>query len=496
MLTKEDFLTRIAESITAYPAIAPLYHAEDPRILQPLMAMASMLSLLSAQQEVAMAEPFEKVRAATVLADAAMRGIVRKGTAARAQIKARNQGTTAFSIETGRVLLDSAGRPWRVETPVVVPAQGEGLFEALQIRSSSITHRVAGSYPFYAIEIPAADDDGYLAGLSVSDASGAFAYRARYVNTLAGERVYHVEADDRQRVYVRFGYDGVVATQPVDGDEIVLEVFYTAGEVTPEYESPFAFSYIASPLEAVVELQMERLLVAGQNPISMAVLSDLARYPSVYDDNAVFLGEFDFLVRRHFPSLQFLSVWNETTEERVRGANLESMNALFVACLSATGDEALRVETDPGTPVAPEIIDDEALTATQIQIRQKIAEADDSYRVRFVTPVRSPISLSIQATVATSYVASSVAEQIRALILSEFGEAAAAARRGRNKPLYARVYELLRKQVAALSTGGADFKVQIDDSAVLRPELWRYVAPESLMVTVQTANVITPAWGG
>jgi hypothetical protein len=63
---------------------------------------------------------------------------------------------------------------------------------------------------------------------------------------------------------------------------------------------------------------MDALLIAGQNPMPMSVLRDLARYPSVYDNNAVFLGEFDFLVRRNFPTLQFLSVWNESAEEQAR----------------------------------------------------------------------------------------------------------------------------------------------------------------------------------
>ncbi len=87
MLTKSDFQQAIADSINNYPAVAPLYQAGDPRIIQHLDAMATMLAMLSAQIETAMTEPFEKVRDSTVLADAAMRGIVRKGTPARVRVK-------------------------------------------------------------------------------------------------------------------------------------------------------------------------------------------------------------------------------------------------------------------------------------------------------------------------------------------------------------------------------------------------------------------------
>jgi hypothetical protein len=77
MYTKADFLKAIDNTIANYPAVAPFYYARDPRILQKLEAMATMLSMTSAQIEVAMAEPFEKSRDATILADAAMRGIIR-----------------------------------------------------------------------------------------------------------------------------------------------------------------------------------------------------------------------------------------------------------------------------------------------------------------------------------------------------------------------------------------------------------------------------------
>ena len=76
MLTKADFQRAIRDSISSYPAIAPLYQSGDPRVLQHLDAMATMLAMFSAQLETAMSEPFEKTRDATVLADAAMRGIV------------------------------------------------------------------------------------------------------------------------------------------------------------------------------------------------------------------------------------------------------------------------------------------------------------------------------------------------------------------------------------------------------------------------------------
>ena len=202
MLTKRDFQQAIVDSIATFPAVAPLYQAGDPRILQSLDAMATMLAMFSAQIETAMAEPFEKARDATVLADAAMRGVIRKASPGRVRITVKNGNNTAFTVDTGRTIIDSAGLSYIIETSAVIAANSTGTFDAVQIKREMINHTVSGSAPFYAIEIPTPTDDSYLSGISVSDLGGEYEYRERYVNTWPDERVFHVEADDTGSVFM------------------------------------------------------------------------------------------------------------------------------------------------------------------------------------------------------------------------------------------------------------------------------------------------------
>lgn len=475
MLTKSDFQQAIADSINNYPAVAPLYQAGDPRIIQHLDAMATMLAMLSAQIETAMTEPFEKVRDSTVLADAAMRGIVRKGTPARVRIKVSNKSSEACALVSGRNLFDSAGNIYRLETSATVAAGAATTVEATQIKEVTVSHTVAGSEPFYSILVPQSDD-GHLASISVSDAQGIYEHRERYVNTMAGDRCYHVEADHQQNVYVRFGLDGVVGVQPSTGTVINLLIGYTAGEVYPAYGSPFSFQYLQTPADSSVELAMDAMLIPGQNPVSMSILRDLARYPSVYDHNAVYLGEFDFLVRRNFPGLQFLSVWNEMREEQARGANVDHINTLFVAYAASGGYES---------------------NTTSQKIKDLILEADDSYKVKFYTPVISEIQVTINAVVAPSYRASDVKQQIIDVILRELGKGSPASRRGYSRPSYQRLYALLKAGVPALSAGESDVRLQIADDSMLtnKPEMWRYATTNSLSVTVDAESMATSVWG-
>jgi hypothetical protein len=496
MQTKLDFQQAIADTVDSYPAVAALYQAGDPRILQHLDAMATMLAMQSSQIEVAMAEVFEKVRDATVLADAAMRGIIRKARPGRVRITVTNNNAEPFNVETGRVLLDSAGNYYRVEVAAIVPIGETSAIEAIQIKTETITHVVSDSVPFYEIEIPDADDESYLSGIAVSDVNGDYEYRERYVNTLAGDRVFNVEADDRQNIYVRFGYDGIVGIQPVNGSTINLTITRTVGEIAPDPGSPFSFEYLLLPADSNVELELDVVLDSGQAPPDMATIRDMCKYPSVYDHNAVFLGEFEFVVRRQYSNTQFLSIWNELVEETARGANVDHINTLFVAVLSAEGNETTLTEPNPASPVAPTTILEASYTTTQRGIKKVIQDADDSYRVKFLTPVRSEIVMTITAVVSTSYVASDVQSKIAEAILAEYGAKAAASKRGGNRPLYKRVYALLKEKIIELADTNADLQVTIAQPiGDYRPELWRYVSAASLTVTVTTENIVSQSWG-
>lgn len=495
MYTKADFQQAVDDTIDNYPAIAPLYRAGDPRITQHIEAMATMLAMLSSQVEAAQAEPFDKVRDATVLADAAMRGIIRKARPGRARVTLSNNSNSGFTVQAGRNVLDSVGNLYRVDTPVTVAASGVGTFDVTQIQAETIQHTVSGAVPFYAIEIPDSDDGSYLSGIGISDNAGDFAYVERYVNVAADERVFHVESDDKQRVYVRFGQSGVVGVQPIDGTVITLTIYRSVGEITPSSSAPFSFEYVLTPQESEIDLTLQSVLDKGQNPPDMATLRDIINYPSVYDHNAVYLGEFEALVRRSYSDMQFLSVWNENIEETARGASVNNINVLFVACMSAGGTESILTEADPGAPVSPTLIADGSLTATQVGIKNVILAADDGYKVKFFTPVQSKIVMAITATVSTAYTSGDVQTQIENIILEAYGIASPAARRGAAKPLYQSVYKLLREKVAALSDGAADMQVSIAAyPGAHRPELWRYVAADSLTVTVTTANITVSGW--
>lgn len=509
MITKEQFTQAIENIVGSYPTIAALYKANDPRIRQNLEAQATMLAMFSSQVETSSAEPFEKVRDATVLADAAMRGIIRKAKPAVVTIKLTNNGTSNYTLAP-RQLFDSSGNQYTItSSAITVPPNETATFQAEQSTIEELTHTVSESgVPFYAIEIPESRDGSYLTAIpAVADAGDAYTYSERYVNVFAGDRVFHVEADDRQRVYVRFGSAGV-GVIPDKGQVITVLIHRCAGKIYPAAKSPFSFENI-SPFDLNIALNLDIVNDPGENPPDIATLREMIKYPSVYDHNAVYLGEFDFLVRRKFPPIadsaaqpagQFLSVWNESMEEPVRGASRYNINTLFVACCYDT--EAIRNEPDPnaqvppGAQISPIAIAETDLTSRQVEIRDLILGADDSYRVKFLTPVKSEIIMSVTATISTAYSAETTRKLIQDVLIAEFGINSPAATRGLNKPLYQRIYKILRSKVPALKDANSDVRVTITGHPnPNRPELWRHVAEGSLTIDVNQANITQTGWG-
>ncbi len=490
MITKDDFKAAQAALIAKYPELQARYVAGDPELLQGVEAVFAAFSMLSAQIEVAMAEPHAKTRDATVLADAALRGIIPKATPARVQLLAINKNTTDYEISSSRSLIDSSGRSYLVEKAVTVPALGSLMLDCVQGRTDVINHVVTEFKPFYAIEVPEADDGSYLASIAVSDSYGdSYDYRLKYTNTEVGEKVFHVEVDHNRVVYVRFGNDGVVGYQPAAGDVMTLAVSYCDGVVSLDTGSPFSFEYIETPEDSLIDLGMSSLLEAGSNPPGIEYIRELCKYPALYDDDAVFLGEFDFLVRKHFPDLSFLSVWNESIEEDVRGASTENINAIFVACFN--DDEQVLSDSS----LSPLKIISNNLTSTQADIRQRILSADDTYRVTFYTAIHYEIPVTITAYVPSSYIASTVKQQVIERILMSYGINSKAAKRGANNPGHREIYKLLEANIQALADNGADFIVSVQHEDIIRPELWRYVSISSLSVTIKTVNSSASAWG-
>ena len=477
MFLKSDFQAALVAAIASRPAAATAYQAGDPRLLAQLDAMATMMAMLSQQIDVAESEPFIKARLGTVMADAALKGVLPLGRPARVRLAVNNPGVGPVTIAAGRGVLDGKGRRYSVEGAATIGAGATVNITAQQLTTRQVLHTVAGTAPFYSVQIPPAADGAHLAGIDVSDAAGAFTYTPDFCNVEPGARVFHVETDEYRRVYLRFGAKDaatlVVGHQPVNGDLLTITVRECGGLVELDALAGFALEYVGSPAESLLKLTLNSLLAEGSGPPDTDTLRMLARYPALHDSNAVFLSNFDFLLRRHLSGVSFLAVWNEQIEESVRGASVNNINKLFVSFLI------------PG----------QSSGVSQDQIRQIIARADDSYKVAFVSHVAVPVPITVNAQVGVVHDPADVEAQIRAALLAEYGAGTVNASRGlQNLIRFQLLNQLLIDKVVALRDQISDFTVTVGVTPAALPEHYRYLSPGSITVTVTRIQSTTGLW--
>lgn len=477
MFLKSDFDAALRDAVLALPAVAEAYRAGDPRVLAQMDALTTMLAMISQQIDVAEVEPFLKARTGTVIADAALKGVLPLARPGRVQITVTNPGASPVTLASGRGVQDSKGLRYVVEASAVVPASGAATITAQQITSRDVLHTVSGGVPFYEVEVPPSPDDLFLCGVDVSDAAGAFAYAVDFCNVGPGDRVFHVETDEYRRVMLRFGAADasgfVIGHQPTNGDVLTIRVRECSGVIELDTGAGFSLEYVGNSAEAALKLTLASTLSKGSKPADVDTLRMLASYPALHDSNAVYLSNFDFLLRRHIAGIEFLSVWNEQAEEVARGPNLLNINKLFVSF----------------------VIPGQSAPVSEAAIRQIIGRADNSLRVAFVDPVFIGVPVTVNAQVSVVHDPGDVAAQIRTVLLSEYGRGSVNASRGLLSTFrLQQLNERLTGRVPALQDQLSDFTVTIGSTPAPLPEQFRYFSDGSITVNVTRASNATGLW--
>lgn len=474
MPTAQEFESAALAALSAFPTVAAFVQAGDPRALAQIRAQAAMLALLSDQVEVAQYEPFVKVRDSTVLADATHKGILPLARACRVSLSVKNGDTSVFVLAAGRRLLDPKGRIYMVESAASIPAGATQLIACSQMTTRTVAHVVPAAVPYHRTELTQTDADVYLNTLSVFKGAQEYAYAPDWFNVAINAFNYQVETDEQRRLFICFGARDVTGYGVQAGDSFEFRLTECEGSITDlKPLDTFSLEYVYTPADGKLVVTLASMLDQGADPPSIADLRVMSRYPSIYDHNAVYLGEFDFLLRRYLTGVRFLSVWNEQVEEAVRGPSTANINRLFVSGL-ITG------------------MSDAAFQARAVDL---ISRADNSYPVSFVSAVLYPVPVTIQARVSVVHDPSTVEAQIRAAILGVYGDGQPDVSRGQITPIRVQpINKLLKDSVLAFADEKSDFIVQISLPDSPMPEQFFYISSTSLTISVTRGDFNAGLW--
>lgn len=488
MTTKSEFLAAASIELTnpQYEKIAALYQAQDPRIVATIGAMAQMLEMYSAQQDLAETEVFIKARDNTVLSDATLKGILPLAKSAKVQVLVTNPSGNSITLSYGRRVLDDKGRVWRIATTLVVAANSIGTLLLEQNELRTIEHTVANDDPFYSITLPSNDEGLYLENIRIKDTIGnvdnLYEYAPEFMNVLDGSRVYHLETDEARQVTIRLGaQDGaslVYGFQPPINTVLTIELTETSGKLTIATGASFSLEYSNNIDEDALQMSVTGINSLGSNPLSLPVLRLLSRYNALYDHNAVYLSDFDFLIRRyHGDSINFLSVWNEQVEEQVRGYSVANINKLFISVQAKDALEQSTLEAD---------------------IHTLIQRADNSYKRAIVEVIPQAYPLTVTASVAAIHDTAQVTQQIKDTLLAIYGLGQIKVSQGlKNNFNRQEIYQTLKGAIPAFQDAISDFSVVINANLLpnpIYPEHYFYLHPTTNFSVVVTQ--LSDAGGG
>lgn len=470
--SKAEIRQAALNALSQFPTIALAAQAGDPRVLAQIGAQVEMVSMLAQHSDVGRYEAFTKSLDSTVLADATLKGILPLARPWRGVISLQNNGQTDFQVAAGRSFMDNKGRLYQSDASVTVLAGQSASVALTQKVIRTVTHQVQIAKPFYEIQVPVSDT-AHLTMIGVWKSGVEFAYSPEFVNITAGQLAYTVETDELRRLWVRLGDSDRVGVTVVAGDTFELRLTECEGAISDlSAGDTFTLQYILTPADGYVKATLDSVEDSGANPPTMADLRVMSRYPAIYDHNAVFLGEFDALLRRYLTP-RFLSVWNEQIEEDVRGASVNNINTLFVSG-QVEGMSNAQFEA---------------------RVRELITRADDSYRVVFLPTVITPVPVTIDASVSVVHDVDAVKAQITSAVLSEYGYGSKAVSRGMRNPVpNQELNELLKAKVPALQDASADFKATVTIPATLLPEQYLHVTAASLAVDVKRAKFGNSLW--
>jgi len=433
MLTQANFEARIVASLDDYE-IQERYNAQDPLVIQQIRSIAAFLALFSQEIDIAELEPFIKTRDRSIIADATNKGILPIGMPAQHILEVLNRSGNSISLSQGRQIEDNSGRPWRLLQSVTVSAGETGEVLAEQSEYREVQYLVQNTENFHRTQIKLQDDLS-LAGITVGCTAKAnqvftFGILETYgdvdISRLKDASLVDVFNADEQRVSVRFKQSGAVRQ--------------------------------------------------GADPLNVSELRVLSSYPSLYDENAVFLGNFDYSVRAKFmPRANYLAVWNENEHDRYYGATYQDINHLHIALVAKNSVEQATLEQE---------------------IIQYIGQLDSLYkdRVRVHAVLEKPYAISMNGRLAAVHDLDGVKMQIKGLLVDRYGQTKLSSSRwlvnGFNTQ---EISTQLRKNITAFQDNISDFSLSVPAS-LNKPHEWVYVSDSSITLNLERTAEMGAAW--
>ncbi|MDM1021607.1 hypothetical protein QSV37_15035 [Acinetobacter sp. VNK23] len=479
MLTQADFEARIVAVLDDYE-ILERYNAQDPIVLRFLRSIAAFLALFSQEVDISEIEPFIKTRDRSIIADATNKGILPIGMPTQHVLEVLNRSANSITLSQGRMIEDNSGsRPWRLLQSVTVNAgeTGEVLVEQSEYRE--VQYTVQSTENFHRVELQLRDDLS-LAGITVRDNSNqAYQLKKRWMNVEPLEYAFNLTTDSLRRIFIEFGDDERAGRTAQANQVFTFGILETYGDVDVSRLKDASLLDVLTTDETKVSVRFKQggIVRQGADPLNISQLRVLATYPALYDENAVFLGNFDYSVRQKFMArCHYIAVWNENEQDRYYGVTYQDINHLHIAVVAKNNAEQANLETE---------------------IIQYIGLLDSLYkdRVRVHTVVEKPFNITLNGRLAAVHDLDGVKAQIKGLLVDRYGRTKLSASRWLVNGFNTQgISTQLRTNIVAFQDNISDFSLNVP-VVLNKPHEWVYISEPSITLNIErTAETSGAAW--
>lgn len=479
MLTQADFEARIVAVLDDYE-ILERYNAQDPIVLRFLRSIAAFLSLFSQEVDISEIEPFIKTRDRSIIADATNKGILPIGMPTQHVLEVLNRSANSITLSQGRMIEDNSGsRPWRLLQSVTVNAgeTGEVLVEQSEYRE--VQYTVQSTENFHRVELQLRDDLS-LAGITVRDNSNqAYQLKKRWMNVEPLEYAFNLTTDSLRRIFIEFGDDERAGRTAQANQVFTFGILETYGDVDVSRLKDASLLDVLTTDETKVSVRFKQggIVRQGADPLNISQLRVLATYPALYDENAVFLGNFDYSVRQKFMArCHYIAVWNENEQDRYYGVTYQDINHLHIAVVAKNNAEQANLETE---------------------IIQYIGLLDSLYkdRVRVHAVVEKPFNITLNGRLAAVHDLDGVKAQIKGLLVDRYGRTKLSASRWLVNGFNTQgISTQLKTNIVAFQDNISDFSLNVP-VVLNKPHEWVYISEPSITLNIErTAETSGAAW--
>lgn len=482
-LDRNKLLANIGSNLNDYPDVAERWRVGDPTVTALMTSIVETVVWLSRDNDVNIIEPFIKSKDRTIIADAISKGIMPVAAPCQHVLTIENVGAASLSLSQGRQIDDGTGRQWRLKAAVTIAGGETKDVLAEQVELREVTTTMPVSEPFYSLAL-SVTDEAFFCGIDVVNktTNTPYFHTPKFMNAAAGDPAYSLHSDDLKSITLTFGDSDRAGKTVKAGESYTITIKQCYGEVEPDSLKQASLVNVYNNDETKLNMYFKQggMIAKGANPLSVSQLRLLASYPSVYDRNAVFMGNFDYLIRWHFMNrFKFMSVWNETINEQHYGPSLDAINHLNLTV----------VPTFPGE--SAKLIED---------IKQLVAKADSLLegRVRVKAVQERPYHITVTGRLAAVHDVSAVRTQIKELLLESYGKGALATSYPNIDGFNLQeIATRIRNKIPAFQDRISDFTVsgESGSATAIKPHQWVFLNESSIEVNLtRTADTGNARW--